>query len=167
MTDSSKAKPHDGLFRRVFSDPEHAVGELKIALPAELVALIDWSRLRAVDVSVVDSELRDLASDLVFQVDLAGEEAWIYVLVEHQSSVDRWMAFRLLRYMVRLWDRWLTGHPGAPRLPAIFPLVVHHSRRGWTAPVSFHELMALSPAALRASAELLPDFRYLVDDLSS
>ncbi len=158
-------KPHDGLFRHVFSDPEHAAGELKTVLPAELVARIDWATLTTVDASVVDKELRELTSDLVFSVSVDGDEAWIYVLIEHQSSSDPLMGFRLLRYMVRLWQQWLDGHPDANRLPAIVPLVVHHSATEWRAPLPFHDIIALSPDALSTVAAHLPGFSYLLDDL--
>jgi hypothetical protein len=29
---------------------------------------------------------------------------------------------------VRVWDRYLSEHPEATRLPAVIPLVVHHNR---------------------------------------
>jgi predicted transposase YdaD len=31
----------------------------------------------------------------------------VYVLLEHQSSPDGLMAFRMLRYVVRIWDEFL------------------------------------------------------------
>jgi hypothetical protein len=46
-------------------------------------------------------------------------------------------------------------------------MVVHHSASGWTAPVSFHELIALSPEALASVAAQLPSFTFLLDDLST
>ena len=158
-------KPHDALFRRVFSDVTHAAGELQHALPEGLVAQVDWSTLASLDASVVDAELRDRTSDLVFTVQAAGREVLLYLLVEHQSRSDPMMGFRLLRYMVRLWEGWLEEHgAGATtKLPAIVPLVVHHSGRAWSAPRLFHELVDM-PASIE---DLVPRFRYLVDDLAT
>ncbi len=34
----------------------------------------------------------------------ASRDAGIYVLFEHQSSGERWMALRLLHYMMAIWD---------------------------------------------------------------
>ncbi len=34
--------PHDALIKRSFGDVEHAAGELKAVLPAELTERIDW-----------------------------------------------------------------------------------------------------------------------------
>jgi hypothetical protein len=76
------------------------------------------------------------------------------------------MVFRLLRYMVRQWEQWLADNPNARRLPAIIPVVLYHDASAWSAPRSLHELIALSPEALAACAELIPNFRFLLDDLA-
>jgi hypothetical protein len=68
------------------------------------------------DPRFVDATLQWRHSHPLFTVPLAGREALVYVLVEHQSSGDPLMPFRMLRYMVRIWDRYLTEHPGAARL---------------------------------------------------
>ncbi len=166
MSDDPQTKPHDRLFRGTFSDPEHAAGELVSSLPAELVAKLDMGSLRALDVSFIDAELRSVSSDLLFSVDLASEEAFICVLIEHQSTPDPLMGFRLLRYLVRLWERWLKENKGASRLPAVVPLVVHQGRRAWSSATTFHDLLNLTPEALTATAAHIPNFTYLVDDLA-
>ena len=95
----------------------------------------------------------------------------LYLLFEHQSTDDPLMAFRLLRYMVRIWDEHLRDHPGATRLPAILPLVLHHSPDGWTSPTDFHALLDLDldldAAALLLVAAHVPSFRFLLDDVSA
>jgi hypothetical protein len=72
----------------------------------------------------------------------------------------------VLRYLVRIWDDWLKKHPRARTLPAILPVVLHHSKSGWTAPVVFEDLLDLDAATRPLVAEHLPRFRFLLDDLS-
>ncbi|MEO5726864.1 MAG: Rpn family recombination-promoting nuclease/putative transposase, partial [Byssovorax sp.] len=43
------------------------------------------------------------------------------VLFEHQSTVDALMPFRLLQYMVLIWERHLQVHSEDKRLPPIVP----------------------------------------------
>jgi len=50
-------QPHDHLFRAVFSEPEHAEGLLRAALPARLARQIDWTTLRPLRSSIVDDAL--------------------------------------------------------------------------------------------------------------
>ncbi len=76
------------------------------------------------------------------------------------------MAFRLLGYLVRIWEDWLKKHPRARRLPAILPVVLHHSKKGWTAPVAFEDLIDLDAGTRTLLGDQLPRFRFLLDDLS-
>jgi len=157
---------HDRLFRRVFSDPEQACGELQHLLPAVVSAQIDWRSLELVPGSFVDQALSERRSDVLFTVQLGGQPFLLYLLLEHQSTADPLMPFRLLSYMVRIWDEHLERNPQARLLPAIAPLVVHHSERGWTAPKRFEQILALPEDALEALRPNLPSFELLLDDLS-
>jgi predicted transposase YdaD len=162
----STTSPHDALFKWTFAHPEHATGELAALLPHELGARIDWSRLAVVSGSFVDEELRDRHADLLFEAPLDGRTAFLYVLFEHQSASDRWMALRLLRYMVRIWDRHQQAHPEAERLPAILPLVLYHGAGPWSAPKSFQELIDLDDEMGALVGGDLLAFRYFLDDLA-
>jgi predicted transposase YdaD len=82
----------------------------------------------------------------------------LYVLFEHQSPVDPLMLFRLLAYMVRIWEAHLKSEPEARRLPAIIPVVLHHSRSGWTAKVAFEDLLDVDPVVLAEIAPLCAAF---------
>lgn len=163
---SSQSGPHDAVFRRVFGEPANAASQLRVVLPEVLAGRLDLGRLTAVPGSFVDDTLRWRHSDLLFTAPLAGREAFVYVLVEHQSSDDPLMAFRMLRYVVRIWDRYLAGHPEAVRLPAVIPLVVHHNRRPWAGPVQVLDLVDLDAGVTGAVQDCLPRFRFLLDDLA-
>lgn len=87
------------------------------------------------------------------------------MLFEHQSTVDSLMLFRLLAYMVRIWEAHLLDEPAAKRLPAIIPVVLHHSQSGWTASVAFEELLDVDATVLAEIAPYVPHFRCVLDDL--
>ena len=88
-----------------------------------------------------------------------------YVLLEHQSTVDPLMAFRLLRCMVRIWEGWLDERPAARRLPAILPLVVAQATGRWTAARAFEDLIATASPLRLLLAPSTPSFRYLLKEL--
>ncbi len=195
--------PHDRLFREALASVENACGEPKSVLPDKVVRRVDWSTLRLRPGSFIDEELSERQTNLLFSVRMiggargtgdaedaedaggaAGSEVLIYVLVEHQSSSDALMPYRMLRYLVRIWDRYLENryvqqgkkdrdHGGrvhkenirAKRLPAIIPVVVHHGERAWAAPKRFSELMDLEEEPLCEIADRLPDFEFVLDDL--
>src|SRR5262249_18312256 len=70
-----------------------------------------------------------------------------------------------LCYLVAIWKGCRAQNPRAKKLPAIFPLVMHHSRAGWTASVAFEDLLDLDEDLLRAIGPYVPRFRFLLDDL--
>jgi hypothetical protein len=131
------------------------------------VTLVDWKTLRLESgIAVGDEDLDEERMDLVFSALAGGRRVLVYVLCEHQSKVDPWMAFRLLSYLVAIWRGYRAEHPRAKKLPAILPLVVHHSRTGWTAPVAFEAMLDADEDLLAALGPYVPRFRFLLDDLS-
>jgi len=106
--------------------------------------------------------------DLLYSVPLksGGGSAFVYALFEHQSSDDPLMAFRMLAYMVRIWEKYLRDHEGARELPVIVPLVLHHAEEGWRSATAFHELFPDGLLRQPAWAGLVPSFRFLLDDVS-
>ncbi len=96
-----------------------------------------------------------------------GATALVYVLLEHQSSADPLMPWRLLRYVTRIWDRWMEAHSDAKKLPAIVPVVLHHGTSTWSAPVELADLIDLEPGLIDQIRAHLPGFRFLLDDLTA
>lgn len=76
------------------------------------------------------------------------------------------MAFRLLRYDVRIWEYWLGARPEARRLPAIVPVVLYHGGRPWTAGECFSDLLVGDAAEQAALGEHVVGFRYVLADLA-
>ena len=56
-----------------------------------------------------------------------GDESYIHVLIEHQSTPDKHMAFRLLRYSVAAMQRHLDA--GHKKLPLVIPVLFYMGRR--------------------------------------
>ncbi|MFT3764083.1 MAG: Rpn family recombination-promoting nuclease/putative transposase [Minicystis sp.] len=160
--------PHDALFKAAFSKLRHARGLLRALVPVPLERRIAWPTLRLESgIAVGDEDLDEQRMDLVYSARAGKQRVLIYVLAEHQSKVDPWMAFRLLCYLIAIWKGYRAQHPRAKRLPAILPIVVHHSPTGWTAPVAFEELVDADAELLAAFGPYVPRFRFLLDDLSS
>jgi hypothetical protein len=124
------------------------------------------ARLAPVPGSFVDEDLRWRHSDVLFTAPLDGRDAFVYVLVEHQSSDDPLMAFRVLRYITRIWGQYEREHPKARRLPAVIPLVVYQGPGRWASPVQLPDVIDLEPADKLAVHPWLPRFEFLLDDLS-
>ncbi len=164
--------PHDALFKAVFGQPEHARGMLRTIVPAAVGEAIDWRVLTLCPGSFVDAALAHQHSDLLYATrwrgGQEGQDALLYFLFEHQSSppTGEPMAFRLLRYQLRIWERWWADHPKARKLPAIVPMVLYHGAAQWQEARSFEDLLEV-PHGLRPALEsYLVRCAYLLHDLS-
>ena len=159
--------PHDSIVKALFANTEDAASALASALPREIAELIDWGSLAHAKLNLVDQKLRELYSDVGFTARLGGHDIVIYVLLEHQSTHDARMPFRMLRYVVQIWEAVLRDRPDAKRFPAVLPLVLHHGRLEWSSPTSLAELIDLPKELQELFGDHLPKFRFFLDDLSA
>lgn len=159
--------PHDALVRAIFGRPRHAAAEFAAVLPGDLRAELDLSTLAPVRETLIDEELRGSALDLLFTVSLRrGGRGYVHLLLEHQSQLDRWVAFRLLRYQVRIWERHRAENPSSRSLPPIVAVLLANGPRPWRAPARFTSLLGIDGELRERFGRLLVDFELVVDDLS-
>ncbi|WP_312885056.1 Rpn family recombination-promoting nuclease/putative transposase [Candidatus Sodalis endolongispinus] len=76
--------------------------------------------------SFVEDDLRSQISDMLYSVQNAGGEGYIYCLIEHQSRPEKLMPQRLLRYSIAAIQQHL--EQGHDRLPVMIPLLFYHGR---------------------------------------
>ena len=98
-------KAHDKFIRDLMSRKEAVRDFLHYYLDQELVELLDLSTLEIKKDTFVDQELVEHFSDILYQLEFRnGQNAQVYVLIEHKSYSDSLVAFQLLRYMIRIWE---------------------------------------------------------------
>jgi len=101
---------------------------MQIHLLAELQALCDLSTLTLESGTFVEDDLRQYASDILWSMKTtSGDDGYIHLLLEHQSSADKNMAFRQLRYAVAAMHRHLDA--GHKKLLLVIPVLFYHGNR--------------------------------------
>lgn len=116
---------HDALFKHFLREPSTAQDFFAAHLPQTIRSQVQLETLRLEPGSFVDNHLRELHSDVLYSVrTTAGETNYIYCLVEHQSTPDRLMAWRLTRYAMSVMEAHLKK--GNTRLPVVVPLLFYH-----------------------------------------
>lgn len=119
---------HDKTFKAAISDVRVAREFFEQHLPEGVLALVDLTTLKLSSNTYIDKDLRAFSSDVLFEVNTKNQDkAYLYLLVEHQSSVDPLMPFRLFNYKTRIWSDFLK-QSDAKILPLIFSLVFYHGR---------------------------------------
>lgn len=119
--------PHDALFKTFMSHPETVRDFLGVHLPANLLAICDLQTLHLESGSFVDEELRSSYSDILWSLQTCEGTGYVYALIEHQSSPDKHMAFRLMGYAFAAMQRHLNA--GNEQLPLVIPMLFYHGEK--------------------------------------
>lgn len=161
--------PHNELFLFAFEDLDVARGELRAVLPRALLDVLDLDGLEVEANRLVDDDLSARFCDVLYRAPLrAGGHAFVWILLEHQSTADSMMGLRLLEYMVRVWSKLRrAAHPQPIELPVIVPVVLQHDPAGWPVSRRFSDLYESDGRLRNLLGPLVPDFTYILDDLSA
>ncbi|MBI3654701.1 MAG: Rpn family recombination-promoting nuclease/putative transposase [Acidobacteria bacterium] len=155
--------PHDAFFKQLMSRLEVARDFLQNYLPEKVIAALDVRSLELVDGSFVDEELKDHLSDLIFRVKLKrGGKAYIYILFEHKSSPDKWVAWQVLRYSIRVWEA--EKQKRVKKFSPVIPIVFYHGAETWQVSLRFSDLLAFE--GIEELRDYVPEFRYHLCDVS-
>ena len=121
-----RATPHDALFKTFLTHPETARDFLEIHLPAALREQCDLTTLQLESGSFIEDDLRALYSDVLWSIKTQQGSGYVYALIEHQSTPDKHMTFRLMRYAFAIMARHLDA--GNEHLPLVIPMLFYHGR---------------------------------------
>lgn len=133
MTDLNphgRVNAHDIFVRKAMADPRVAQEFMQAHLPTELLDKMDIHHLVLQPRSYINDLRQETIVDLLYQTTIAGYEAYLFLLIEHQSTPDPLMPFRMLKYTCNVMDEYLqTGTQKC--LPFIYPLVIYHGQRAY------------------------------------
>ena len=148
----------DRSTRWLFQNKDFVQDLLEI-LASELVECIDFDRLSQINRSFIPDTLREQESDMVFSVPFrtksGTDELLIYILIEHQSTVDPIMGFRVLFYMMQIWDfqrrEWESNNvPKSQwRFRPILPIVYYTGEKRWSNPLTLDAIMDMPDVLAR------------------
>ncbi len=115
---------HDRFIRKAFTEPEVAEEFFKHYLPPEIQKSIDFSSLSLQKNSFIDDKLRMQIADLLYSANFNDKPGYLYVLLEHTSSHDKFLPYRMLKYTLAIMDQHLKKYPGSD-LPFVYPLILY------------------------------------------
>ncbi|EIL7533238.1 Rpn family recombination-promoting nuclease/putative transposase, partial [Escherichia coli] len=145
--------PHDAAFRSFLANPDVARDFLELHLPAEYRQLCDLSTLKLEPATFVEPDLHQYASDILWSVKTTGgKDGYVYTLIEHQSTENLYMPFRMLRYSVAAMQRHLEQYK---TLPLVIPVLFYHGERS-PYPYSMNWLDCFENPALAAKIYTKP-----------
>jgi predicted transposase YdaD len=164
---------HDASYKPLFSHARMVEDLLRGFVHEAWVREVDFTSLERVSGSYVSEDLRDREDDMIWRVRWGAEWLYMYLLLEFQATVDRYMAVRLMVYVGLLWQSLIQARTLSPsgKLPPVVPIVLYNGQRRWTAPRDVAALIEHSPGSLvhyrpRLRYALLEERRYTERELA-
>lgn len=173
MNDPKDEMPHDihdRMYKLLFSFPKILKQLIQGYIDEDWKDKIDYERCERIPTNFIAEDLTKLESDILYKVPLLGEsekEIYLYILIEHQSTIDHSMPFRLLVYIVRVWQELCKNIPQDERkkqtfrLPPVFPIVLYNGDTAWNAAMTLKEIIDEN----ELFGDYLPNLKYYLVDI--
>ncbi|MDD5037289.1 MAG: Rpn family recombination-promoting nuclease/putative transposase [Methylococcaceae bacterium] len=154
---------HDHSYKLLFSHAEMVADLLRGFVREDWVQHLDFDSLEKLNGTYVADDLREREDDVIWRARWGEDWLYVYLLIEFQSTVDRYMAVRIMVYLGLLYqDLVRTGRLAAEaRLPPILPIVLYNGNRRWNAPADIADLIVPMPGGLETYR---PRLRYFLLD---
>ena len=132
MTNLTIHNPHDGFFKHSLSNLTVAKDLLRAHLNPAITQRIRWNTFKLSNKSYTDEKLNQLHSDVVYTCQIDKKSAYIYILIEQQTTPDPLLPFRFLQYNVAMLADYLAQQKEKKRetrLPIILNLCLYSGKK--------------------------------------
>jgi hypothetical protein len=150
--------------RRLLSHPGVVEELLLIVFDEQWTNKFDLSALQQLPSDFLGPQHQRRQADVIWQVGIQESPGVLIVVIEVQTSVDRYMALRVSTYTMLLYERLVRQGllSGSGQLPFVRVVVVYNGTRRWTAP---RNLSHLVEPLVGMPPEVMPRFDYHVVEL--
>ena len=132
--------PHDAFFKLVLSNIEIAKDFFRANLPKTVLDEVDLTTLAIYNGSFVDKELNQSHVDILYTVNFNGEQGYLFLHAEQQSTPEKWMAFRMTRYAFSIMQQHL--QQGHDTLPLVYGVIVYTGKAPYPYSTDIFDLFA-------------------------
>ena len=162
-TPADRGPTHGSSYKLLYSHVAMVRDLLQGFIPGAWIDELDLTTLEKCSGSYISDDLHDRADDLIWRVRWGRDWLYVYLLLECQSGIDRWMAVRIqtslgLLYQDLIRTRQLSK---AGLLPPVLPIVLYNGADPWNAAQTLDDLIEPAPPML---GEYRPHQAYFLID---
>lgn len=132
---------HDLGYKKLFSNKVIFRQLIESFVHEAWVGEIDFDACETIPKSFISDHYKETESDLIYKVRLRRRDAYLVILLEFQSSVDRFMALRVMTYLSNFYMDYVETRKNVKHLPPVFPIVLYNGDDAWTAPTNISMLI--------------------------
>ena len=153
-------------YKELFSHPQMVRDLLTGFVNEDWLNLLNFSTLEKYNASFITANLRQRMDDIIWRVKWGKKWLYLYIIIEFQSSVDKFMAVRIMTYIGLLYQDLIKSEviTSKQKLPPVLPLVLYNGSKPWKAKLEISELVGKVPRGLE---KYTPHLQYLIIDESS
>jgi len=127
---NSHLTPHDKYFRALMTNLKVAQEFFEQNLPTYIKSVINFATIKLQKESFIDDKLRLQVVDMLYSAEFNHEPGYLYLLVEQQSTPDKLMAFRVLKYMVAIMEHHVK-QTATDKLPIVYPIIFYTGNKSY------------------------------------
>lgn len=139
---------HDTGYKLLFSHPRMVRDFLEGFVSGDWLGKLDLDSLEKMNGSYVSDDLRSRHDDAIWRVRWGRDRIYLYLLLEFQSTVERFMPVRVHTYTGLLYQDLIRRHEldDNQKLPSVLPVVLYNGESRWRAPIHVRNLIQPGPA---------------------
>ena len=134
--EKNQDKKHDKLVKTILKNPEEMAKIINEFL--EPSAEVKGEKLVKYTNSYITQKYKSKEADIVYK--LKNEE--VFFLVEHQSTIDKKMPYRILNYCVDIMQEWVKSKKlkRQAKYPIVVPIIIYTGIEKWKIPKNFKDV---------------------------
>ena len=118
-----KGHIYDDAYKYIFSNKRIFLQLIQSFVTEDFVKGLTLNDINLIDRTFVTDEFLQRESDIIYRINLKDSEAYIYILLEFQSTVDKSIPIRMLLYILQFYDL-LFRNSQKVLLPSVFPILL-------------------------------------------
>jgi len=155
--DDSIHQIYDKILKNFFSIKYIMELFIKNFLKEKWTKNLDLNTLELLPNDFISKGLDNYYSDLIYKVNYKDEEIYIVILIEFQSTINKFMPLRILNYITSFYLKYLKQNDKATKLPFIFPVLFYTGNEEWKHSNEFEELIETKNKIM---SKYVPKFKY-------
>ena len=124
---------YDAAYKHLFDYPGMVRQLLENFIAMDWVKWVDYEKLEKINASFIRKNYKKKESDVIYKLNFQDQTAYLYLLLEFQSTVDPNMPFRIQSYVNDFYES-IIKKEKKDRYPIIFPVVIYNGDKPWNVP---------------------------------
>ena len=155
---------HDSGYKYLFSHSGFVKQLLENFIDMQWVKEIDFSKLEKVNTSFIRKNYKNKESDVIYKLSYKNKTAYLYLLIEFQSRVDKTMALRIQSYVNDFYEDLIKKDTQKEKYPVIFPVVIYNGDKKWDAVDNIVDMIEIFSDELRPYIPSLKYFKIIINE---